>query len=103
MGTHAQRLIAAATALLMSGDFKDAGSAHRKPPEFSWAAHVARLTEVEFKQRYRLCPLSFDKLLALLEPGLSVQNEKQHLNSRGGPRHSSPNPWHVGEDSHITL
>ena len=84
VGIHAQRLIAAATALLMSGDFKDAGSPHRKPPEFSWQTHVARLTEVEFKQRYRLCPLSFDKLLGILEPGLSVQNEKQHLNSRSG-------------------
>ena len=53
-------------------------------PEFSWQTHVGRLTEVEFKQRYRLCPLSFDKLLGILEPGLSVQNEKQHLNSRSG-------------------
>ena len=85
-GSHAQRLVAAATALLLDGDFKGVGSACRKPPEFSWQAHVARLTAAEFKQRYRLAPQSFDKLLSILEPDLSVQNEKQHLNSRFGDR-----------------
>ena len=86
MGSHAQRLVAAATALLLDGDFQGVGSDCQKPPEFSWQAHVARLSDAEFKQRYRLAPQSFDKLLSILEPDLSVQNEKQHLNSRHGDR-----------------
>ena len=86
VGSHAQRLVAAATALLLESNFEGAGSTCRKPPEFSWEAHVARLSDAEFKQRYRLAPQSFDKLLSILEPDLSVQNEKQHLNSRHGDR-----------------
>ena len=34
-GSHAQRLVAAATALLLDGNFQGVGSACRKPPEFS--------------------------------------------------------------------
>ena len=47
---------------------------------------MARLLDAKFKQRYRLAPQSFGKLLSILEPDLSVQNEKQHLNSRHGDR-----------------
>ena len=47
------------------------GSACRKPPKFSWEAHIAQLSDAEFKQRYRLAPQSFDKLLSILEPDLS--------------------------------
>ena len=42
---------------------------------------MARLLDAKFKQRYRLAPQSFDKLLSILEPDLSVQNEKQQVSS----------------------
>ena len=39
LGAHARRLVAAATTLLMAGDFKVHGTDHRTMtiPEFSWA------------------------------------------------------------------
>ena len=70
-GPHAQRLVAAATALPLDGNFQGVGSACRKPPKFSWEAHIAQLSDAEFKQRYRLAPQSFDKILSILEPDLS--------------------------------
>ena len=55
-GAHARRLVIATAALFMTGDFKADGTPHRKIPDFSWASHLERLTDAEFKQRYRLDP-----------------------------------------------
>ena len=53
-------------------------------PDFSWDEHVQRLSEAQFKLRYRLSFLSFNKLLAILAPSLAVNNEKQACNCRSG-------------------
>ena len=42
---------------------------------FSWEAHMARLTESEFKLRYRLTPDSFYRLVAKLRSDLQVADE----------------------------
>ena len=51
---------------------------------FSWDAHVLRLTEQEFKRRYRLPWPSFNKLLHKLSADLDVVHPKQAKNSREG-------------------
>ena len=53
-------------------------------PDFSWDEHVQRLSEAQFKLRYRLSFHSFNKLLAILAPSLAVTNEKQACNCRSG-------------------
>lgn len=80
---HRQRLLLAATLLLQETPPEPCGP-NREPVAFCWTAHCSRLTEAEFKQRYRLSPESFDKLLAILQPGLAVKHEQQALNSRSG-------------------
>lgn len=81
---HQRRLALAAAALLLSKSGQGPTGPNRKPIEFSWTDHVARMTEAEFKLRYRLSTTAFDELLGLLEPRLRVSNEKQAINSRGG-------------------
>ena len=44
-------------------------------PDFSWDEHVQRLSQSQFKLRYRLSFHSFNKLLAILAPSLAVTNE----------------------------
>ena len=43
-----------------------------------------RLTEKDFKRRYRLTHAAFYKLLGWIEPKLKVKSEKQARNSRFG-------------------
>ena len=62
---HQQRLSAAAAILLLS---QEGESFEKRIPPFSWAEHVARLTEGEFKLRYRVTADSFYKLLEILRP-----------------------------------
>jgi hypothetical protein len=52
---------------------------------FSWADHVARLSELEFKKRYRLTVAAFNDLLAILRPQLEAINLQLARNSRGTP------------------
>ena len=52
--------------------------------EFSWGDHVARLTEAQFKRRYRLTWPSFNKLLGLVSADLTTINPKRGKNSREG-------------------
>ena len=52
--------------------------------DFSWADHVARLTESQFKRRYRLTWPSFNKLLGLVNSDLSITNERLARNGRNG-------------------
>ena len=55
---HRRRLAAAASAAyrlgLRSGGQGPQGKKVPDPAPFSWTDHVARLTEAQFKQRYRL-------------------------------------------------
>ena len=83
VGAHANRLRAAA-ALLFQGDLVDKRGPHREACAFCWDTHTARLSEAEFKQRYRLSPESFDKLLTILEPKLAVESDRQASNARSG-------------------
>ena len=52
--------------------------------EFSWGDHVARLTEAQFKRRYRLTWPSFNKLLGLVSADLTTINPRRGKNSRQG-------------------
>ena len=45
--------------------------------EFSWSDHVARLSDRDFKLRYRLTLPAFNELLEMLSPHLKVQDENQ--------------------------
>ena len=49
----------------------------RRVQLFSWPDHVARLTEAQFKRRYRLTWPSFNKLLGILKADLDIVNQKQ--------------------------
>ena len=60
------------------------GKKRRDPAPFSWAEHVLRLNEKEFKQRYRLNHESFYKLCDILRPDLEVKDPKQAKKSRFG-------------------
>ena len=52
--------------------------------EFSWDLHVLRLTEAEFKLRYRLDFDSFMELLSLLRKDLEPKSEKMARLAKGG-------------------
>jgi hypothetical protein len=78
---HQQRLIAAAAILLLS---QEGESFEKRIPPFSWAEHVARLTEGEFKLRYRVTADSFYKLLEILRPMLDVTSQRHAFSSRAG-------------------
>ena len=49
----------------------------RHEAAFSWEDHLARLTEDEFKQRYRLTWPAFRKLMDIIRADLMVTDEKQ--------------------------
>ena len=78
--THRRRLVAIALANLEAGN---PGTEHRKPSTFTWADHVAQLSERGFKLRYRMDSYSFYALLAILMPGLEG-NEKKRAQARCG-------------------
>lgn len=50
---------------------------------FSWSDHVSRLSEVEFKERYRLTPPAFKDLAIALRPRLEALNKQKAKNSKG--------------------
>jgi hypothetical protein len=82
---HRQRLLAAAATLLASEPgMQGPCGPNRTPGSFDWNEHVKNMTESEFKLRYRVGTLSFQRLLHILEPTLAIQNERQALNSRSG-------------------
>ena len=56
----------------------------QKPEVFSWEAHVARLTEAQFKRRYRLTWESFNKLLRVVSADLDIVNVEQAKRGRNG-------------------
>ena len=51
---------------------------------FVWADHVARLTESEFKLRYRLTADAFYDLVEILRPDLTACNERLARNAKWG-------------------
>ena len=53
----------------------------------SWEAHVERMYDKEFKKRYRLSWLSFNKLLDMLNQDLKVVEYKMTKNSKGWVAH----------------
>ena len=52
-----------------------AGSKVKFDTEFSWSDHVARLSDRDFKLRYRLTLPAFNELLEMLRSHLKVQDE----------------------------
>ena len=67
----------AATGLCIGGGQGPSGRKRRELAHFSWEEHLLRLTEAEFKLRYRLNFDSFMDLLHILRADLVVSNEKQ--------------------------
>ena len=65
-----RRQIVCALELLGSGQGPSGGK-QREEHAFSWSAHVLRLTEAEFKLRYRLDFDSFTELVRLLRTDLT--------------------------------
>ena len=65
-----RKRVAAAVALLLNGGQGPQGKKRVESP-FSWADHLARLTEREFKQRYRLDYDSFKELVNVVRPDAS--------------------------------
>ena len=45
--------------------------------EFSWHDHVARLSDRDFKLRYRVTLSAFNELLEMLRPRLKVTDEEK--------------------------
>ena len=78
-----QRWAAAVAHLLQQPEMGPVGK-NQEVPDFSWERHIHRLTEDQFKLRYRVTPDSFDRLLRIIEPGLKLKDERQALKSRSG-------------------
>ena len=65
-------VVVAATLLLRKGGQQGPQAAKRKDKSpFIWSDHVDRLTEAEFKLRYRLSAEAFYELLGKIENDLS--------------------------------
>lgn len=70
------RRCVAAVGVLIDGGQGPHGQKYFDKQHFIWEDHVRRLTEQDFKLRYRLDFDSFNKLLDILRDSLSVSNEK---------------------------
>jgi hypothetical protein len=77
-----QQQVAVAISLLSQQSGMGPSGPNRKPSGFCWRAHVHRLTESEFKLRYRVSYDSFNTLLDKLASRLRVTNVAQAVNSR---------------------
>ena len=73
---------AAMAALLASGQGPQGKK--RREAAFSWSDHLARLTETEFKQRYRLTWPAFRKLCNLIREDIKTKHETNAKNSKNG-------------------
>ena len=84
---HRRRATVAALhhfALGGSGQLGPQGSKVKFDTEFSWSDHVARLSDRDFKLRYRLTLPAFNELLEMLRSHLKVQDEdKARVAKRG--------------------
>ena len=74
-----RRLLSAAAAAAASSMPSGQGPQGAKPKphwqSFSWGAHVGRLTESQFKLRYRLTVDGFYRLVDMMRPDLEVKDE----------------------------
>ena len=61
------------------------GGWKKRVPEFCWATHVDRLTEAEFKLRYRVGSQAFYELLKTLRPELEVHPVMSSRTRAGTP------------------
>ena len=68
---HVRRSGAAMAAIAAAVDGKDCKK-RKDPSPFSWTDHLLRMTESEFKLRYRLNFDSFMKLLGILREDLAI-------------------------------
>ena len=76
---HQRRLVLAAASLFLhSAPFRF----EKRVPDFSWEDHIHRLTEAEFKLRYRESSDSSYKLLNILQPELDVASARHAFSSR---------------------
>ena len=80
--TRRRQILAAL--LTRSGGQGPQGAKYRTESPFSWNDHVKRLTESEFKLRYRLDFDAFQRLVEILRPDLSVQSEKLARRAKWG-------------------
>ena len=71
-----RRQVMAATQLLSGGQGPQ-GKKRRTESLFSWKDHVSRLTEREFKLRYRLDFDAFNKLVKIIRRDITVTSEQQ--------------------------
>lgn len=82
-GTHRARVAAAAFVLLQGN--QGSGGWHKRSPEFCWATHVDRMTEAEFKLRYRVGSDAFYELLDLIRPELETNAVMAAVSRSGKP------------------
>ena len=75
---------AAAVATVMGKNGQGPQGKKLKGTPFSWVDHVMRLSESQFKRRYRLSWPSFNKLLRLLDDDLKVVSPKQAMRGNNG-------------------
>ena len=81
MATRRRRL-AMAMHLVASGQGPQGSKRADKEP-FCWADHVARLSELEFKQRYRLTFDAFYEMLDSIKPALTVDEKMAKVTKNG--------------------
>jgi hypothetical protein len=80
-----RRVITAAAALAAAEKPpKKVCKKYKDPNPFSWEQHVRRLTEGEFRKRYRLDWDSFQELLRLLRPHLEFEEKSASVEGANG-------------------
>ena len=83
-----RRLLSAAAAAAASSMPSGQGPQGAKPKphwqSFSWEAHVGRLTESQFKLRYRLTVDGFYRLVDMMRPDLEVKDEARARRAKWG-------------------
>ena len=78
-----RRQVAAAMQLLGGGQGPQ-GKKRRRRSRFSWTDHLLRLTESEFKLRYRLDFDAFSTLVRIIREDLKVSSETLARNAKWG-------------------
>ena len=68
---------------MMQGGQGPQGAKQREQHAFSWDEHVRRLTEPEFKLRYRLDFDAFKELLGVIGKDLEVSNPQKAVAGKG--------------------
>jgi hypothetical protein len=88
------------------------GPKHKEQSPFSWVDHCARLSEVEFKKRYRLTQAAFNELLegaAMNEAAVASGWKKMKGSAEGRAKEWStrrlpgPPEWRMGDGGPIDV